>query len=242
MKNIYHRLTNLTLLAVVFAMAVSVSAQVRPYRVTDNQVQTVIRRIETRTDTFRRQIDRWESRNTSQFRDQLEGYVADFENATDNLRTNFTSRRSSADDVEEVLNRAAVIDSFMRTNRVNYSTQSQWNLIRSDLNILAGYYRVSWNWNRTPTYPNDRNNPVYKVPDYQVQSLLRQAAARHRPGNPNGHARGSVPTASAAPSLATKPPLFPANSSASRALPWRGPNTTGTPRAAGSTIECNPAS
>ena len=78
MKFIYHRLTNLTLLAVVLAMAFSASAQVqRPYRVTDNQVQTVISRIETRTDTFRRQIDRFESRNNSQFRDQLATYVTD---------------------------------------------------------------------------------------------------------------------------------------------------------------------
>lgn len=166
MSSIKYKLTNFTILAVLFTMALSVAAQRQPYRVTDTQVQTVINRIETRTDTFRRQIDRFESRNDSQFRDQLAAFVNDFETATDNLSTNFTSRRSTAGDVEGVLNRAAVIDQFMRNNRINVNAQNQWNLIRSDLNILAGYYRVSWNWNTLPTipgntgntFPNDRNN------------------------------------------------------------------------------------
>src|SRR5215213_2533516 len=114
MKSIYNKFTNFTLLAVVFSMALSVAAQRQPYRVTDAQVQTVIVRIETRTDTFKRQIDRFQSRNNSQFREQLAAFVTDFENATDALNTNFTDRRSTSSDVQEVLNRAAVIDQFMR--------------------------------------------------------------------------------------------------------------------------------
>ena len=177
MKYIYNRLTSFTVVAVVFAMALSVSAQ-RAYRVTDSQVQTVIRRIETRTDTFRQQIDRWESRNNSQFRDQMAAYVTDFETATDSLTTNFTSRRSTSADVQEVLNRAAVIDSFMRNNRVNNATQNQWNLIRADLSTLAGYYRVSWNWNTIPTYPNNPNNPVYSGTDNQITAIIRRIETR----------------------------------------------------------------
>jgi hypothetical protein len=161
MKNIFNKLTNLTFWAVVFSMALSVSAQNnRPYRVADTQVQAVITRIETRTDTFKQQIDRWESRNNSQLRDQFASFVTDFENATDNLSGNFTNRRSSSGDVQEVLNRASVIDQFLRNNRLNNAAQTQWNQIRSDLNILAGYYRVSWNWDRVPTYPNSSTYPT----------------------------------------------------------------------------------
>ena len=158
MSSIYNKLTNFTLLAVLFSMALTVAAQRQPYRVTDTQVQTVISRIETRTDTFRRQIDRFENRNDSQFRDQLAAFVTDFETATDNLNRSFTSRRSTTVEVEEVLGRATVIDQFMRNNRINANAQSQWNLIRSDLNILAGYYRVSWNWNTVRTYPGNTGN------------------------------------------------------------------------------------
>jgi len=162
MKSIFNKLTNLTFLAVVFSMAFStVSAQYnRPYRVADTQVQAVITRIETRTDTFKQQIERWESRNNSQLRDQFASFVTDFETATDNLSGNFTNRRSSSNDVQEVLNRAAVIDQFMRNNRLNNAAQTQWNQIRSDLNILAGYYRVSWNWDTVPTNPNSSNYPT----------------------------------------------------------------------------------
>lgn len=181
MKIFYNKLTNFTLLAFVFSMALSVSGQIRAYRVTDRQVETVINRIETRTNRFKTQIDRYENRRDTQFSRQLAAYVTDFENATDNLRTNFTSRRSSSNDVQEVLNRAAVIDSFMRNSSVNKATQNQWNLIRSDLNVLAGYYRVSWNWNTIPTYPNypgNTNYPPYGVNDNQVRVVINRIENR----------------------------------------------------------------
>jgi hypothetical protein len=164
MTSKFNNFIHFTVLATVFSMVLSVSGQVRPYRVTDRQVQTVIDRIETRTDTFRQQIDRVFDNNrgnNSQLRENLTSFVSDFENSTDDLKNNFTSRRSSSNDVQDVLNRAGVIDNFMRNNRVTVSAQNQWNLIRSDLNILAGYYRVSWNWNNIPNNPTYPTNPNY---------------------------------------------------------------------------------
>jgi hypothetical protein len=84
--------------------------------------------------------------------------VNNFENATDKLKSSFAERRSTTGDVQEVLSRAAQINSFMRDNPVTRATQNQWNLIRNDLNTLANYYSVSWNWNN-PTYPNNQNYP-----------------------------------------------------------------------------------
>ncbi len=178
MKSIYSKFINFTLFAVVFSMALSVSAQRQPYRVTDNQVRTVITRIETRTDTFRRQIDRFENQNDSQFRDQVEAYVTEFENATDRLSSSFSSRRSTTDEVQEVLGRASVIDQFMRSNRINANAQSQWNLIRSDLNMLAGYYSVRFNWNTVPTYPNNTNSLPYNVNDTQLRAVITRIETR----------------------------------------------------------------
>jgi hypothetical protein len=178
MKSIYSKFINFTLFAVVFSMALSVSAQRQPYRVTDTQVRTVINRIETRTDTFRSQIDRFANRNDTQFKDQLAAFVTDFENATDTLSSSFTSRRSTSDEVQEVLGRATVIDQFMRNNRINANAQSQWNMIRSDLNILAGYYRVSWNWNTVPTFPNNPNTLPYNVNDTQVRAVITRIETR----------------------------------------------------------------
>ncbi|MDQ2747256.1 MAG: hypothetical protein M3T96_08360 [Acidobacteriota bacterium] len=123
----------------------------RAYRVSDSSVQTLISRLETRTDSYKREINTAIDRsvlNNTRSRDSIVSYISDFENATDKLKQNFDSRRSAAADVEEVLNRAYYIDGFMRDYRLTTAAESQWKLVRNDLDTLATYYNVSWNWNR----------------------------------------------------------------------------------------------
>jgi hypothetical protein len=143
------------------AFAPSVSAQ-RPYRVSDTQMQAVINRIETKTDSYKTSMDSALSRGwrpgNSDTREMIQGYIADFETATDQLRQRFDSRRSAADDASEVLNRAALIDRFMTRNRLTTAAQSQWTGLKTDLNTLANYYRVSWDWTREPTFPENTGN------------------------------------------------------------------------------------
>ncbi len=155
-----------------------VNAQRRPYRVTDSQVQYLLNRIEQRTDIFKRNLDTALDRSRldgSDTEDMINGYVADFENATDELRNKFDSRTSVSTDVEEVLNRAAFINSFMQRNRLAASAENSWLSLRTDLNTLARYYTVSWNWNNTrmPVY-----NRPYRVNDSQVQALLTGIEAK----------------------------------------------------------------
>ncbi len=123
----------------------------RPYRVSDSSVQTLLARLETRTDAYKREvntaIDR-SSINNTRSRDSIVSYISDFENATDKLRQNFDSRRSVSADVEDVLNRAYYIDGFMRDYRLTTTAESQWRLVRNDLDTLSTYYNVTWNWNR----------------------------------------------------------------------------------------------
>lgn len=160
MKNKIYSFLIMAFLAVFIVNASEATAQVRGYRVSDAQVQTLLNRIETRTDAFRRATDRSldnSARNGTRSEDNITQYVADFENATDSLRRNFDERDSVASDVEEVLQRASVIDSFIRNNRQTVAVERQWNLLRSDLTTLATYYRVNWNWNNTSSFPS-RNN------------------------------------------------------------------------------------
>lgn len=143
-------------IAIIFSLSTGALAQTRAYRVRDRQVQTLLNRIETTTDAFRQNIERAfnnNNQNNSDREDGINSYVADFERATDALKSNFAQRNSTTDDVEEVLNRAAYINSFMRDNRATTATQNQWKLIRTDLNTLANYYSVSWDWNNS-NYPN----------------------------------------------------------------------------------------
>lgn len=121
------------------------------YRVSESNVRTLLARIETRTDAYRREVSNTFDRgilNDSRSETSFTGYVTDFETATDKLKQNFEARRSTSADIEEVLNRAYYIDGFMRDYRLSTAAESQWNLIRTDLDTLSNYYNVTWNWNR----------------------------------------------------------------------------------------------
>lgn len=174
----------ITFLAIIFSAVTTVTAQT-PYRVSDRQVQTLLSRIETRSDSYRRSLDAALDRsrlNNTEAENQIIGYVTDFENATNNLRRNFDDRRSVSQDVQEVLNRASFIDQFMRQNRLTTAAQTQWRNLRTDLNTLATYYRVSWNWNSYPTNPNpgypSTGTTPYRVSDSTVNSLLARIESR----------------------------------------------------------------
>lgn len=124
---------------------------VSPVPISDSEFRTLANRIEQNTDVFKRQMDNILRRQTRASRDQMTGYIAEFERATNSLSTQFNSRRSTEADVREVLTRGANIDRFMTQNAFARGAESQWQIIRGDLDRLAGYYRVSWNWSDVPT-------------------------------------------------------------------------------------------
>lgn len=185
MRRLFFNLFSLIMLAVVFPTVYSVQAQIA-YRVSDRQVKTLINRIETRTDTFRNQLNRSLDRsslNGTSSEDAVNAYIADFEKATDRLRGRFDSRQSELADVQEVLNRANFINAFMYQNRLDSQVQNQWSLLRSDLNTLASYYNANWSWSNTlPTVGTstviDTTGLAYTVTDVQLRTLLKRIEQR----------------------------------------------------------------
>ncbi|MEO8572389.1 MAG: hypothetical protein ABI481_00345 [Pyrinomonadaceae bacterium] len=134
-------------------LPLAAAAQTNGYR--DRQARTLIARVETRTDTFRRELERSLSRlplNSTNREDRISDFVAAFETATDELRRGFDSNRNVSTEVNEVLNRAAFINRFMTRNRLTTRAQSEWSGLRTNLNSLARLYTVSWDWNRLPDY------------------------------------------------------------------------------------------
>lgn len=164
----------LTLIMLAFAVA-NTAAQTRAYTASDSQVQTLLNRIESQTDTFRRNIaealDRSSLNNTNS-EDMLMNYITEFENSTDSLKQRFEARRSVDNDVQNVLNRAANINQFMANNRLTNKVQTNWTALRNDINTLARYYNVSWNWNSTVNNDYNSNTRPYRVTDASVQTLL----------------------------------------------------------------------
>jgi len=149
------------LTAIVLTLSIGVAAQNRAYRVNDRQVQILLDRIETNTRTFRQSVQPMienRSQPPSYREDGIASYLSNFGNSLQTLKNNFRERRSTADNVREVLNRADLINGFVRNNRVSTETQNQWRSITDDLSTLATDYRLTWNVNSS-NYPNNSNYP-----------------------------------------------------------------------------------
>ena len=120
-----------------------------PSRLSDDQVERLLERIETAADKFRGSLD--DALDTSRVDDSrlendLNRYVRAFENATDRLEKRFDDDKSSAEDVREVMTRAASINGMMGRFALTDRAQSDWRLLRNDLNELARAYGVTWEW------------------------------------------------------------------------------------------------
>ena len=121
-----------------------------PYRVSDREVETILKRIEQQSDRFRSALDSSldKSRfNGSREEDDINRFVKEFYEDTKKLRDHFDHHKSTSADVQSVLDRAASIDSFMRRNRLRKDKPlREWTQLRGNLDELAQVYNVSWQW------------------------------------------------------------------------------------------------
>lgn len=121
------------------------------YRANDRDVQNLLAQLEQRTDIYKREMNNALDRgalNNTRSEETIFAYITEFEKATNNLKQNFNARRSTAADVQEVLNRANFIDGVMRDYRFGVNAESQWRLINTDLAKLSNFYSVTSNFDR----------------------------------------------------------------------------------------------
>jgi hypothetical protein len=111
-------------------------------------VESLIGRVEQRTDIFVRQFDRAldNSRADGTRReDRLNEQARELETATDELRREFDrsdSLRENRDEVQRCINIASRIDRAISRGRVGSGVQNSWRNLRSELNALARAYNV----------------------------------------------------------------------------------------------------
>ncbi len=111
-------------------------------------VETLIKRVEQRTDVFVKQFDRAldNSRlNGTRREDNLNERARQLETAADELRREFDRGDSLAENRDEVgrlINIASQIDRVIRRGRVGSGVQNSWGNLRSELNALARTYNV----------------------------------------------------------------------------------------------------
>lgn len=167
----------------MFAIGIPFIAQAqtqRAYRLSDNQVKQIIQRVENRADTFKRNLDTALDRsklNGTREEDEVNSRVSDFENATNQLRDRFNDRSSVSQDVQAVMNSAFYINDFMRKNYLNRTVQSNWTLLRRDLDSLASAYNVTWNWDGRYLSTVNTQTP-YRLSDRDVEQLLNRVDQR----------------------------------------------------------------
>jgi hypothetical protein len=112
-------------------------------------VRETIRHLETDTDSFKSSLDRaldHSTLNGTRTEDEINGYVKNFEEATDRLRDRAEDRDYAPGLAREVLNRGRAINAFMTSHHLGKDAETDWARVRSDLNRLANGYNVRWRW------------------------------------------------------------------------------------------------
>jgi len=120
-----------------------------PTRLSDEQVERLLERIEKAADKYRESLDDALDKShldDSKREQDINRYVKEFEDATDRLEKRFDDDKEAAEDVRDVLTRAASIDGLMGRFALTDRAQSDWRLVRTDLEELARAYGVAWQW------------------------------------------------------------------------------------------------
>ncbi len=135
------------LVLLITSVGALAQSQQRSYRGTYQSVLQLIHRIEDRADLFRNSVEAALGQNAPEIsgaNDDLNLLVRDFDAALSRLRERFERRQSTRNDAQEVLNRAFLIDNFLRRSPLDARTNSTWSNVRLQLNQLASVYNAAW--------------------------------------------------------------------------------------------------
>jgi len=170
----FKSIVSVFILLALAAINVSTQAQRRSSRSTDRQVGTILERLDRTSSQFNNSLNTalLQRRDQTSSGSDINTFRSEFERATAHLRDQFNQRRAVAADVENVLQSASRINGFMTSNRLNRRVQSDWALVRTDLNSLATSYRINWQWNQT--VPAVSSNPSSRLSDNELGQLIRR--------------------------------------------------------------------
>jgi hypothetical protein len=154
-----------------------------PYRISDREVTRLLDRIKNKTDGFRQSLKDALKKNRLDRgrRDDINGYVKAFEEETKRLDDHFDHHKSTAADVDSVLQRASRIDTFMTLHSPDAHSQNDWATLRSDLEQLADAYNIRWQWgrdSRTPEFNPPVSDIPYRVSDKEVEQIIHQVESQ----------------------------------------------------------------
>lgn len=164
---------------ILFALAligISAQAQRRPNGITDRQVRVILQRLEQSSNRFHNSLSavlvngRFDETRPQ---NDINSFEPAFSSAIDQFRDRFTHRQEGEADVQNILQKASLVNGFMTRNRLNVTVQNDWAAVRTDLNALANAYGVNWRWNRQTLPPVDSG----RLSDSQLDQLIRRIEA-----------------------------------------------------------------
>ena len=135
-----------SIFAIVIVILISSPIWATPQR---EDVKRILKRLEEDTDRYSKSLDSALDKsalNGTRSEDEINNYVHQFEEATDHLKDKYEDQGAAPNLAREVLSRGQSIDRFMRRNNLGGKAESDWQIVRSDLNLLARSYRISWRW------------------------------------------------------------------------------------------------
>lgn len=138
----------LTCILASVAMAQGTGPNGRFY--TKAEVEAVIKRVEERSDSFRKVVDKSLDKRAidgTNREDNINEQIKELENAIDKLRHDFdraNTWQETRAQVQRVMSEADEVNGIVRRGRWRRGgvVKSEWALVRNDLNRLAGVYNL----------------------------------------------------------------------------------------------------
>jgi hypothetical protein len=172
------------ILSVVILLALSsigmtAQAQRRPNGITDRQVGVILQQLERSSNRFHTGLNLAlvnGRMNETRAQNDINTLEPAFAAALHQFRDSFKRRTATAGDVQDVLQKASLVNGFMTHNRLNSRVQTDWTSVRTDLNALASAYGVSSQWNDQTLPPMSSGGSV-RLSESELNQLIRRIGA-----------------------------------------------------------------
>jgi len=140
------RVFALSALAVAFVVVSSDSAFGQKAVWYTGTPKETVRSLESNTDKFAESLNKAldaSKLDGTKAQDQINGFVDQFEEATDKLEQSVEDQKLAPGAYKVVLARAKVINKFMLKNKLGPAAESDWALVRNDINSLGKSYGIA---------------------------------------------------------------------------------------------------
>jgi hypothetical protein len=175
MKN-SKRIVSVVILFAFSVVGVCAQRQPQSYRINDRKVSVILQRLERSCNQFHNSLNSallQSSIDQTRSENDINTFEPGFENAIHQFRSQFGRHLEGVADIESVLGQASLINGFMARNRLDRKVHSDWAAVRTDLNGLATFYGVTWNWTRQVPAPINSSGSL-QLSDGDINKLIQR--------------------------------------------------------------------